>query len=197
MPYVILRFLWLHVLTMLNSVWYSLIFSPANAKKLTVQGNFSFNPQDSTVNSRYLQAVCQLSDLYCLDWGVLTGPQASNITDLPSCDSPASSDMLSRDEPLIPIAPHLCSNLTSQLKFHKDFNNNLVLSLNELNRILCKSLLMTDIRVFRVPIMPEGRLYFWEFKRIFTILINQKTLDCTSLLGTTRHFSIARLNCVK
>ncbi|XP_073247679.1 uncharacterized protein [Porites lutea] len=116
--------------------------------------------EDSTVNSRYLQAVCQLSDLYCLDWGVLTGPQASNITDLPSCDSPASSDVLSRDEPLIPIAPHLCSNLTSQFKFHKDFNNNSMLSLNELNRILCKSLLMTDIRVFRVPIMPEGRLYF-------------------------------------
>lgn len=197
MPCVILGFLWLHVLTMLNSVWYSLNFSSANAKKLTVQGNFSFNLQDSTVNSRYLQAVCRLSDLYCLDWGVLTGPQASNITDLPSCDSPASSDVFSRDEPLIPIEPHLCSNLTSQLKFHKDFNNNLMLSLNELNRILCKSLLMTDIRVFRVPIMPEGRLYFWEFKRIFTILINQKKLDCTSLLGTTRHFSIARLNCVK
>ena len=171
-------------------------FLPGKCKE-TFQGNFSFNPQDSTVNSRYLQAVCQLSDLYCLDWGVLTGPHASNITDLPSSDSPASSDVLSRDEPLIPIAPHLCSNLTSPLKFHKDFNNNLMLSLNELNRILCKSLLMTDIRVFRVPITPEGRLYFWELTRIFTILIIKKRWTALALLGTTRHFSIARLNCVK
>lgn len=171
-------------------------FLPGKCKE-TFQGNFSFNPQDSTVNSRYLQAVCQLSDLYCLDWGVLTGPQASNITDLPSSDSPASSDVLSRDEPLIPIAPHLCSNLTSPLKFHKDFNNNLMLSLNELNRILCKSLLMTDIRVFRVPITPEGRLYFWELTRIFTILIIKKRWTALALLETTRHFSIARLNCVK
>lgn len=168
-------------------------FLPGKCQE-TVQDNFSFNSQDSVVNSRYLQAVCQLSDLYCLDWGVLTGPQASNITDLQSRDSPASSDVLSRDEPLIPIVPHLCSNLTSQFKSHKDLNNNSMLSLNELNRILCKNLLMTDIRVFRVPIMPEGRLYFWEFQRNFPIRINQKSWTALALLGTTRHFSIARLN---
>ena len=158
-----MRYIGIPVITCPDYAQFCVIFAhflPGKCKETDVQGNFSFNPQDSTVNSRYLQAVCQLSDLYCLDWGVLTGPQASNITDLPSCDSPASSDVLSRDEPLIPIAPHLCSNLTSQFKFHKDFNNNSMLSLNELNRILCKSLLMTDIRVFRVPIMPEGRLYF-------------------------------------
>ena len=115
--------------------------------------------QDSAVNSRCLQAVCKLSDLYCLDWGVLTGPQASIITDWLSCDSP-SRDVLSRDEPLVPIAPHLCSNLKSEFELQKDSNSNPMLSLNELNRILCKCLPMTDIRVFRVPVMNASRLYF-------------------------------------
>lgn len=117
-------------------------------------------PQDSAVNSRCLQAVCGLSDLYCLDWGVLTGPQASIIADWPSCDPLQSRDVLSRDEPLMPIAPHLCSYLTSEFLLRKDSNGNSMLSLNELNRILCKFLPLTDIRVFRVPVMSASRLYF-------------------------------------
>jgi len=116
--------------------------------------------EDSGVNSRCLQAVCGLSDLYCLDWGVLTGPQASIIADWASCDPLQSRDVLSGDEPLIPIAPHLCSNLTSEFMLRKDSNGNSMLSLSELNRILCKFLPLTDIRVFRVPVMSASRLYF-------------------------------------
>lgn len=111
------------------------------------------------MNSRCLEAVCGLSDLYCLDWGVLTGPQASIITDWRSC-GPVSRDVLSRDEPLMPIALHLCSRLTSKFMFQKDSNGNHMLSLNELNRVLCKFLPVTDIRVFRVPVMSASRLYF-------------------------------------
>lgn len=117
-------------------------------------------PQDSAVNSHCLQAVCELTDLYCLDWGVLTGPQASVITDWHACDTLQARDALSRDEPVMPIARHLCSKLTNELVIQKDLNGNLMLSLNELNCILCKFLPMTDIRVFRVPVMSASRLYF-------------------------------------
>ena len=82
------------------------------------------------------------------------------ITDWRSCDTLQSCDVLSRDEPLMPIAPHLCSNLTSEFMVQRDSNGNALLSLNELNRVLCKCLPMTDIRVFRVPVMSASRLYF-------------------------------------
>lgn len=112
------------------------------------------NPQDSAVNSHCLEAVCGLTDLCCLDWGVLTGPHVTGFTD------PHSNGVVSGDEPLLPIAPHLCSNLTSEFKIQKDSNGNPMLSLNELNQILCKRLTETDIRVFRVPVTSASRLYF-------------------------------------
>lgn len=128
------------------------MFAPANVCSLVY-------PQDSAVNSHCLEAVCGLTDLCCLDWGVLTGPQVSVFTDSSSFNS-NSNGVFSRDEPLLPIAPHLCSNLTSEFKIQKDSNGNPMLSLNELNRILCKRLPATDIRVFRVPVMSASRFYF-------------------------------------
>ncbi len=128
------------------------MFAPGNVCSLV-------NPQDSAVNSHCLEAVCGLADLYCLDWGVLTGPQVSVYTDSSFFNS-NSNGVYPRDEPLLPIAPHLCSNLTSEFKIQKDSNGNPMLSMNELNRILCKRLPTTDIRVFRVPVMSASRLYF-------------------------------------
>ena len=113
--------------------------------------------QDSAVNSHCLEAVCRLTDLCCLDWGVVTGPHLSiQFTDFRS----HSKGVYSRDEPLLPIAPHLCSNLRSEFNIQKDSNGNPILSLNELHRILSKRLPLTDIRVFRIPVTSASRFYF-------------------------------------
>ena len=119
-----------------------------------------FIPQDSAVNSHCLEAVCGLTDLLCLDWGVLIGPHVTTLTRDSSSYNSHSNGVLSRDEPLLPIAPHLCSNLTSEFKIQKDSNGNPMLSLNELNRILRRRLPVADIRVFRVPVMSANRFYF-------------------------------------
>ena len=126
---------------------------------------FVITPQDSAVNSHCLEAVCGLTDLCCFDWGVVTGPQLSiQFTDHRSYN-PHSKGVYSRDEPLLPIAPHLCSNLTSQFNIQKDPNGNPMLSLNELHRILSKRLPLTDIRVFRIPVTSASRFYFtaWQY----------------------------------
>ena len=116
--------------------------------------------QDSAVNSHCLDAVCRLTDLCCLDWGVVTGPHLSiQFTDHRSYN-PHSKGIYSRDEPLLPIAPHLCSNITPECNIQKDSNGNPMLSLNELQRILRKRLPLTDISVFRIPVTFASRLYF-------------------------------------
>lgn len=121
---------------------------------------FVITPQDSAVNSHCLEAVCGLTDLCCFDWGVVTGPHLSiQFTDHRSYN-PHSKGVYSRDEPLLPIAPHLCSNLTSQCNIQKDPNGNPMLSLNELHRILSKRLPLTDISVFRIPVTSASRFYF-------------------------------------
>jgi len=116
--------------------------------------------EDSAVNSHCLEAVFRLTDLCCLDWGVVTGPHLSiQFTDHRSYN-PHSKGIYSRDEPLLPIAPHLCSNLSSEFHIQQDSNGNPMLSLNELHRILSKRLPLTDISVFRIPVTSASRFYF-------------------------------------
>ena len=108
-----------------------------------------FSLQTSTSNSYSLLALRQLTDLQCVDVGIVSN-QPSDF----QRPVAISKEIVPRNVPVMPITPTLCEEFLEDLDCMKDANENISLSLDQAHSILCKALPGSSVRVYSVPVLP-------------------------------------------